>query len=113
MTMPNKNSIESEIEVILELFENELSGKFGDKITKDEATLELKNLIQREVKKGRVELMEDVRLAKPAKLKSVRGKEDASSARIGYIGGWNAYYEKLQPILKQVEKQDRLEELEG
>ena len=104
--MPNKNSIESEIDILV-------NSVCSHAIPRPEAVSSILDILQREVKKGRVEVMEDIRLAKPAKLKSVRGKEDASSARIGYIGGWNAYYEKLQPILKQVEKSDRLEELEG
>lgn len=67
-----------------------------------EAVTQIINLIESELLTVREELIEQVRDKKPAKLKSVRGAKNVSSARIGYIGGWNAYYEKLQPILTDI-----------
>lgn len=67
-----------------------------------EAVTQIINLIESELLTVREELIEQVRDKKPAKLKSVRGAKNVSSARIGYIDGWNAYYEKLQPILTDI-----------
>lgn len=72
-----------------------------------EAVTQIINLIESELLTVREELIEQVRDKKPAKLKSVRGAKNVSSARIGYIGGWNAYYEKLQPILTDIKSKLR------
>lgn len=95
--MPNKNSIESEID---KLIEDLLDGssthdwEFVD-IEKrwNEATEQLKNLIQREVKKGRVEELDAL--------------HDDLSIEAREAGACEAIHKRANSLL------DRLEELEG